>query len=92
MVRFSGEMLRDVGPIRVVACRAEDIPRVALPPRHNVKLAITLVDNPGLEEMAYEDRLKRFKLPTLSYQRLRGDMIKTYKISTGVYERDVIFV
>ena len=44
---------------------------------------------PGLGEMAYEDRLTRLTLPTLSYHRLRGDMIETYKIITGVYDRVV---
>ena len=44
---------------------------------------------PALGEMAYEDYLKRVKLPTLSYCCLRWDMIETYKFITGVYDRDV---
>ena len=32
------------------------------------------------------DRLKAFKLPTLHYRRIRGDMIETYKIQTGKYD------
>ena len=40
-------------------------------------------------EMAYEDCLRRLKLPILSYRRFRGDMIEIYKIITGVYDRDV---
>ena len=39
--------------------------------------------------MAYEDSLRRLKVPTLSYHHLRGDMIETDKIITGVYDRDV---
>ena len=44
---------------------------------------------PELGEMAYEERLKRLKPPTLSYRRLRGNMIETYKIITGVYDKNV---
>ena len=44
---------------------------------------------PGLGEMAYDDHLKRLKVSALSYHRLRRDMIETYKIITGVYNRDV---
>jgi len=36
--------------------------------------------------MNYSDRLKAFKLPTLHYRRIRGDMIETYKILTGKYD------
>ena len=39
----------------------------------------------GLREVASpEDRLKRLKLPTLSYYHAKGDMIQTYMIITGV--------
>ena len=41
-------------------------------------------------ELTYEQRLKWLKLPTLSYRRLRGDMIETYKILTGKYNSDVM--
>ena len=37
---------------------------------------------PGLKEFPYEVRLKKLNLPTLSYRRLRGDMIQVYKIIT----------
>ena len=30
---------------------------------------------PGYKELDYKERLKRLTLPTLSYRRLRGDMI-----------------
>ena len=42
----------------------------------------------SLGEMAYEDRLKRLKLPTLSYRHLRGDMMEIKKSITSVYDRD----
>ena len=29
-------------------------------------------------------------MPTLKYRRLRGDMIETFKIINGIYDRDVI--
>ena len=35
---------------------------------------------PTLKNMSYEDRLKKLKLPTLTYRRHRGDQIETYKI------------
>ena len=39
--------------------------------------ATKLVD--GFGKMEYYERLKKLKLPTLAYRRLRGDMIETYK-------------
>ena len=44
---------------------------------------------PGLKDLEYNQRLSVLKLPTLSYRRLRGDMIETYKILTGKYDKDV---
>ena len=41
---------------------------------------------PGLAELTYSERLKKLKLPTLAYRRIRGDMIETYKILTGKYD------
>ena len=41
---------------------------------------------PGLKELPYPDRLRRLKLPTLSYRRHRGDMIHTYKYACGIYQ------
>ena len=41
---------------------------------------------PQLKHMNYSDRLKACKLPTLYYRRIRGDMIKTYKILTEKYD------
>ena len=32
----------------------------------------------GMRNLTYEDRLKKLKLPTLAYCRLRGDIIDTY--------------
>jgi len=33
------------------------------------------------------DRLKKCQLPTLHYRRIRGDMIETYKIVSGKYDK-----
>ena len=44
---------------------------------------------PLLKHMAYEERLKKLNLLTLYYGRMRGDMIETYKILTGKYDRTV---
>ncbi len=41
---------------------------------------------PGFKDLEYKKRLQRLKLPTLSYRRLRGDMIEMYKILTGKYD------
>ena len=40
------------------------------------------------KRLAYEDRLRYLKLPTLSYRRIRVDMIELYKIITGKYDSD----
>lgn len=42
---------------------------------------------PELKGLSYEERLRKLNLPTLSYRRARGDMIETYKILTGKYDR-----
>ena len=44
---------------------------------------------PGYKELDYKERLKRLNLPTLSYCRLREDMIEIYKILTGKYDSSV---
>jgi hypothetical protein len=43
---------------------------------------------PDLKNLEYEDRLKKLKLPTLTYRRNRGDMINTFKILNGLYDQD----
>ena len=42
---------------------------------------------PGYSQMQYEERLRLLGLPTLTS--LRGDMIETYKILSGVYDKEV---
>ena len=44
---------------------------------------------PSLKDMEYPDRLKKLKMPTLKYRHLRGDMIETFKIITGIYDNEV---
>ena len=39
--------------------------------------------------MSCEERLRKLRLPTLRFRRLRGDMIETYKILTGKYDKSV---
>ena len=41
---------------------------------------------PEIIHLSYPNRLKALKLPTLSYQRVRGDMIEVYKILHGMYD------
>ncbi|XP_063427535.1 uncharacterized protein LOC134711037 [Mytilus trossulus] len=44
---------------------------------------------PGLKDMSYPERLKKLGLPTLSYRRIRGDMIETFKTMNGYYDKEV---
>ena len=44
---------------------------------------------PGYSQMEYEERLRLLGLPTLTFRRLRGDMIETYKILSRVYDKEV---
>ncbi len=41
---------------------------------------------PGMKDLSYPERLRKLKLPTLSYRRIRGDLIETYKITNGLYD------
>jgi len=47
---------------------------------------------PGLQEMEYEDRLKKLNLPSLHYRRTRGDMIELYKHTHGMYHIDAKYI
>ena len=44
---------------------------------------------PGMKELSYEERLKKLDLTILSYRRICGDLIETYKILTGKYDPNV---
>ena len=49
---------------------------------------------PSLKNLSYEERLQKLKLPTLRYRRLRGDMIKTYKLMShtiGTVSQTMLF-
>ena len=37
-------------------------------------------------DLTYNERLIRYKLPTLEYRRMRGDIIQVYKIINGDYD------
>jgi hypothetical protein len=41
---------------------------------------------PGLKHLEYPARLRALELTTLSYRRLRGDMIEVYKIMHSIYD------
>ena len=43
---------------------------------------------PGLAKLSYPERLRKLRLPTLSYRRYRGDMIEVFKITHGLYDRE----
>ena len=42
----------------------------------------------SIKNFTYKDRLKRLKLPTLKYRRIRSDMIEVYKILTNKYDKN----
>ena len=44
---------------------------------------------PGMKDLTYPERLRKLKLPTLMYRRLRGDLIETFKILKPVYDTNV---
>ena len=46
---------------------------------------------PGFENIPYEERLKRLKLPTLVYRRIRGDMINVFKYLSGHFKTKPLF-
>ena len=41
-----------------------------------------------IKYLSYEERLCNLNMPSLQHRRLRGDMIDTYKIVTGIYDVD----
>ena len=41
---------------------------------------------PGLSNLSYEDRLRKLKLSSLRYRRMRGDMREVFKIISGIYD------
>ena len=41
---------------------------------------------PGMKDLTYPERLRLLKLPTLSYRRVRGDMLELYKITHDIYD------
>ena len=53
----------------------------------NVQRRATKLIN-GMSEMSYPDRVRKLKLPTLAYRRIRGDMIELYKLIHGNYDRN----
>ena len=61
----------------------KDLEKVQMRAFRATKLVITI------KNLTYKDRLKRLKLPTLKYRRIRGDMIEVYKILTNTYDSRV---
>ena len=43
---------------------------------------------PCLRKYSYAERLRKLKIPTLVYRRARGDMIETYKMVHGIYDKE----
>ena len=45
---------------------------------------------PGFKNLTYPERLRKLKLPTLAYRRLRGDLIEAYKIINEIYDPETV--
>ncbi len=41
---------------------------------------------PGMSNLSYAERLHKLELPTLSYRRIRGDLIEVFKITNELYD------
>ena len=39
-----------------------------------------------IKHLSYSERLRKLKLPTLKFRRVRGDMIEVYKVVSGTYD------
>ena len=42
-----------------------------------------------IKNLSYPERLRKLKLPTLSYRCIRGQMIEVYKIINNIYDKNV---
>ena len=40
----------------------------------------------GLQNLTYEQRLKKIRLPSLEYRQIRGDLIQVFKIAKNMYD------
>jgi hypothetical protein len=58
-----------------------DIEKIENVQRRATKQVPTLKKN-----MEYNERLKKLKMPTLKYRRMRGDMIEVFKIINDIYD------
>ena len=58
-----------------------DIEKIENVQRRATKQVPTLLKN-----MEYNERLKKLKMPTLKYRRMRGDMIEVFKIINDIYD------
>ena len=45
---------------------------------------------PGFGNLSYPERLRKLKLPTLAYRRVRGDMIELFKALRGTYNPEAV--
>jgi len=44
------------------------------------------------KKLTYENRLRKLKLPTLTYRQVRGDMIDVYKFLSGKYDKNFNYI
>ena len=44
---------------------------------------------PEMKNLSYPERLRKLKLPILSYRRIRGQMIEVYQIINNIYHKNV---
>ena len=43
---------------------------------------------PGMDQLSYEERLRKLKLPSLEFRRRRGDMIEAFKYLNKIYDTE----
>ena len=60
--------------------KKKDVDKIEKVQRHYTK-KIT-----NVQGLSYQDRLKRIKLPSLEYRRIRGDLIEVFKITHNIYD------
>ena len=44
----------------------------------------------SVKHLNYEERLKKLNLPSLEFRRMRGDLIQTFKITNGYYDKKTV--
>ena len=71
----------NIQPIQLTPYRKSDIETL-----EKVQKKVTKI-LPKIIHLSYSEHLRVCNLPALHYRRIRGDMIETYKILSGKYDK-----